>query len=155
MNYTRWTDAEEKIHNINEMETKYIKNCIKTIKNSCSANYTKEDAKEDKRKMIFGPYWCYYHAKRFLEAFENELEIRRRIKNKIYPHVEIKQTCGKCDNRRYGRKKCSEEQTCDDWSTSYFLVREYFSGIDSEVARRGGFVCNDVVYPYKYDEDDF
>ena len=46
MNYVSWIDSDGQAHDISEMPTEYIKNCIKCIQNSDYENKTKKDAQK-------------------------------------------------------------------------------------------------------------
>lgn len=48
MNYVSWIDSDGQAHDISEMPTEYIKNCIKCIQNSDYENKTKKDAQRIK-----------------------------------------------------------------------------------------------------------
>lgn len=140
MNYTLWEDADGKYHEITEMETRYIKNCIKCIKDSDYSIYTKKAAESDKDEKIFGPKWCYEHAQNFLNAFEKELNIRKRIRNQDFPSFTIKESCDTCDTY------CEEKKVCEDWKVNRMEIFHQFKSEDLEVARRGGYICNGIKY---------
>ena len=83
MNYTCWINADDEEIDICEMDNEYIKNCIQCIQKSDYKHFTREDAMKDKEQKIFGPWWCYEHAQNYLDAFNTELSIRKKGKNKI------------------------------------------------------------------------
>lgn len=144
MNYTLWEDSEGNVHEISEMSTKYIKNCIKCIENTNYNIYTKESAKKDKTHNIFGPWWCYENAQNFLNAFESELNIRKRGKEKDYPSFTLDESCENCN-----KFTCEENELCDHWMVNRMEIFHQFSGEDLEVARRFGYFCNSVRYEYE------
>lgn len=72
MNYVSWIDSDGQAHDISEMPTEYIKNCIKCIQNSDYENKTKKDAQKDKEHKIFEAWWCYKHAQNYIDAFNFE-----------------------------------------------------------------------------------
>lgn len=146
MNYTLWEDADGKYHKITEMETRYIKNCIKCIIDSDYSIYTKEAAESDKDDKIFGPKWCYEHAQNFLDAFERELNIRKRIQNRDFPSFTIQESCDTCDKCDKCDMYCEEMQTCEEWRRNRMEIFNQFKSEDLEVARRGGYICNGIKY---------
>ena len=86
---TYWIDADNKKHEIVEMSDKYIKNCIKQIKIAVQNNAGKsleyiERYDEDK---VLSPKWTKERAQSYLDTFNDELEIRDRIKKSDFPKI--------------------------------------------------------------------
>ena len=140
MNYTLWEDAEGKLHEIDKMDTQYIKNCMKCIKDTGYSIYTKKVADADKTEALFGPKWCYEHAENFLNAFQRELTIRKRIQRQEFPVFTIEQSCDTCDNY------CEGKTLCKEWIVDRMEIFHQLEDEDLEVARRGGYVCNGIKY---------
>lgn len=150
MIYEAWEDADGNYHKISEMDTKYIKNCKKqveiAIQTYCvSADEGREEISGTSYDVL-GKEWSKKFANGFLDTFNRELEIRNRIKKKDYPAVVIDENCSTCGNsdcdEREKRNKC-------EWYPQAYCVINKLDGVDAEIARRSGFICNDIKYKYE------
>lgn len=81
MIYEVWKDAEGKYHEITEMDTEYIKNCIKQIESAirCFDVKTNEgrETEDDGEFNPFSKKWSKKFANGFLDAFKAELNNRK------------------------------------------------------------------------------
>ena len=140
MNYVSWIDSDGQAHDISEMPTEYIKNCIKCIQNSDYENKTKKDAQKDKEHKIFEAWWCYKYAQNYIDAFNFELSIRKRGKRKDYPTFTIEKSCNSCKKQ----VTCNSNIVCNKWDINSLTIFDKLSGEDLEVAKRYGFYYNAI-----------
>ncbi len=80
MIYEVWTDADNKLHALYEMDEQYINNCINQIERVCK-NYgiRKTDGYASDFVGEFKPLtreWCINYANGYLKAFKEELSSR-------------------------------------------------------------------------------
>ena len=127
------------------MKTKYIKNCIDQINNAVLFYSVKNDSLDEDSDSVLSSKWCKENANFYLQLFENELEIRRRIKEKDYPMIIMDETCDTCDRHKYG-SKCDNGKKCKNWTPSGIMIRDELKDNDWEVAKRAGYKCNDITY---------
>ena len=76
MDYTVWVDAYGKKHDITDMPTSYIENCVNEIKRLlCTADGYTPGKYIDKH--IFSIDWLARHGQSYLDTLEAELSRRK------------------------------------------------------------------------------
>ncbi len=80
-NYEFWFDSEKKAHRIEDMDAKYIRNCMRQIKKCEGAwwNATPESLTDEELKLkdeVMQKAWYVFHGRKYYSVFEEELKIR-------------------------------------------------------------------------------
>ena len=81
MYYEVWIDADGKRHIIDEMETKYIENCIESIKKQCWPTLIESGEFDERPKQdyqVLSAEWCEHCANGYLKMFYKVLNERKK-----------------------------------------------------------------------------
>lgn len=135
MNYSIWIDADGRRIPLDEMSDKYIKNCVKEIKRLYPS--WEVAIKQKEIDVPFTESWIVTHGEGYLGAFEQELEIRRRIAREEYPTVYLPRECRTCEQRLLCEIKQDSPSACDNWEPNNIAIQSALSSeIDREIALR-------------------
>ena len=137
MNYSIWTDGDNRKIPLEEMSDKYIKNCMKDINQLLPRYQGKVELIPEQIDSPFTASWLVTHGENYLDAFEQELEIRRRIAREEYPTVYLPKECRTCDKRLLCEYKQDSPVACEEWEPANIAIQSALSSeIDREIAYR-------------------
>jgi len=140
MIYTVWTDGNGEKIQLEDMSDKHIKNCVKMLEKVLRSVKNKEYDPQ-KPEPVMSDNWVLKHGESFLEAFEREKLIRKRVAKEDYPTVKIHPTCKNCC-QHCDWQILELDNVCEKWEPHDIAIQEALQDeIDREVAHRLGG-CN-------------